>query len=583
MPASAATTAPEWALGDFVHQGWWWRNKGILQLNLCLFLPILIAWTNGLDGSLVNSLQLLPDWQEFFGEPTGVMLGLIGSAQNVSALPFAPYASDLVGRRMTLFSGSLGMLLGVILQITAPTVKIFIAARIIVGFFLNICLNAAPLLVLELSYPTQRGKITSLFNSCWYVGAMVSAWTCFATYNTLDGDPWSWRIPTFLQAVVPALHIVLIWFIPESPRFLVAKGRESEAAAVLAKYHANGGSERHPLVLFEIAQIRHALRMEEAVNKSTTYLTLFATSGNRKRMLLIAAIAVFSQWSGNGLVSYYLDLVLDNVGISDVKTKTALNGGLMIWNMIVAIGASFFVDRFGRRLMFIWSTVGMLLIFTFWTLTTALVKVRDDHAARIATIPLIFLFYAAYNIAYSPLLYTYVMEILPYKIRAKGFAFMHFVIFLVLAFNQLVNPIAMKDWKYYLFYVAWLAFELVFILWKLVETKGHTLEETAALFDGPEAHQELVAIGGQQASISLHSIPLATNSRHHVALAPVTSNESRSPRSMLSSGVKSTVRFAANSELELEDTLLKPRDFSQPHITSLTVSDAKGAESSKAT
>jgi hypothetical protein len=55
----------------------WLEKKlltGILQLNLCLFLPILIAWTNGLDGSLVNSLQLLPDWQEFFGEPTGVMV-----------------------------------------------------------------------------------------------------------------------------------------------------------------------------------------------------------------------------------------------------------------------------------------------------------------------------------------------------------------------------------------------------------------------------------------------------------------------------------------------------------------------------
>lgn len=65
---------------------------------------------------------------------------------------------------------------------------------------------------------------------------------------------------------------------------------------ILAKYHANGGDERDPLVVFEMAQIRHALRLEERINKATSYWSLFSTPGNRKRMRLIMAIAVFSQW-----------------------------------------------------------------------------------------------------------------------------------------------------------------------------------------------------------------------------------------------------------------------------------------------
>jgi hypothetical protein len=110
----------------------------------------------------------------------------------------------------------------------------------------------------------------------------------------------------------------------------------------LAKYHANGGDERIPLVVFELAQIRHAIRMEEEISKSTSYLSLFATPGNRKRMKLILAVAVFSQWrcvlpplfrlgimlqsylSGNGLVSYYINLVLEGVGVKDTESKVCI-------------------------------------------------------------------------------------------------------------------------------------------------------------------------------------------------------------------------------------------------------------------
>lgn len=77
---------------------------------------------------------------------------------------------------------------------------------------------------------------------------------------------------------------------------VVSKGREGKAAQILAKYHANGGDERDPLVVFELAQIRHAIRMEEEIRDSTSYWYLFATPGNRKRMRIIIAIAIFSQW-----------------------------------------------------------------------------------------------------------------------------------------------------------------------------------------------------------------------------------------------------------------------------------------------
>ena len=91
---------------------------------------------------------------------------------------------------------------------------------------------------------------------------------------------------------------------------------------------------------------------------------------------------------------------------------------------------------------------------------------------------------------------SYTVEILPFAIRAKGFNVFNFTISLALIFNQYINPIALGHihWKYYIVYCAWIAFETVYIYIFVVETKGRSLEETAALFDGEEATQNLVNV-----------------------------------------------------------------------------------------
>ncbi|KII85011.1 hypothetical protein PLICRDRAFT_116656 [Plicaturopsis crispa FD-325 SS-3] len=505
---------PEWTLVDFIHRGPWWRNRGILILNLWLILPIMTSSVNGLDSSLMNGLQIIPDWQSYFHYPEGrTLAGLINSAQSIGALTglfIAPFVSDGYGRRATLFVASIIMLAGVAMQATAPSSDVLIAARILLGFGLAFSVNAAPLLITELAYPTQRGKITSFFNTSWYMGSVLGAWICLGAYDTAEGSIWSWRVPTLVQGLVPVLQLSLVWFLPESPRYLVSKGLESQAARTLARYHANGGDERDPLVVFEMAQIRHALKMEKEISKSTSYLSLLQTSGNRKRVRLIIAIAMFSQWSGNGLVSYYINLVLQGVGIYDPRTKAIINGGLQVFNFVIALTGALLVDRLGRRTLFIISTTGMLIVmlaFTFWTLTTALFNTHHSVAAAKATIPLIFVFYFFYDIAYTPMLVSYTLEILPYNIRAKGFAIMNLTVCMTQAFNQFVNPWALNaiGWKYYLVYCGWLALEICFILAFVVETRGRTLEETAILFDSnhEKQHHDLVQMGGQAATMTM--------------------------------------------------------------------------------
>lgn len=225
-------------------------------------------------------------------------------------------------------------------------------------------------------------------------------------------------------------------------------------------------------------------------------------------MRIILAIGLFSQWSGNGLVSYYINLVLEAIGIQDTQTKIWVNGVLQVWNLIVAAGASLLVERVGRRVLFVTSNVGMLISFAMWTLTTALFQTRHDAAAAKATMGILFAFYLFYDMAYTPMLVAYTLEILPFSIRAKGFSLMNLLVCAALAFNQFVNPWALQalGWKYYLVYDGWLMFELLFVLRYVIETKGRTLEETATLFDGTQEGIELHELGTIAATQSLNSL-----------------------------------------------------------------------------
>ncbi|KZS87251.1 general substrate transporter [Sistotremastrum niveocremeum HHB9708] len=494
MGGGAAVSQPtDVSYRHLLHPGPWWKNSRLVHLNACIVLLLITSSTNGYDGSMMNGLQSLPQWVNYFNNPTGGKLGLLNAIQNIGSLgayPFAPYCSDYFGRRATIFFGACVMLAGAIIQTASQTVGMFIGARFLLGFGLTFAANAAPLLVSELAYPTHRAQLTSLYNSLWYSGAIVAAWSTFGTFHIQN--TWSWRVPSALQALPAIAQVLLIWLIPESPRWLISKGKETQALDILSYWHARGNRE-DPLVQYEYEEIKTAIEFDRTVAANVGYRSLFATPGNRRRMRIIIAIAFFSQWSGNGLVSYYLSKVFDTIGITDPTTQLGINGGLQIYNLIVAVIASFLVERCGRRAMFMTSAAGMIVMFTLQTVCSALYAQHGTKSAGDAVVAFIFLYYGFYDIAFTPLIVSYTVEILPYNIRAKGFNVFNFTISLSLIFNQYVNPIALSHigWKYYIVYVVWITFELVYVYLFVIETKNRTLEETAVLFDGEDALQEI--------------------------------------------------------------------------------------------
>lgn len=339
---------------------------------------------------------------------------------------------------------------------------------------------------MELAYPQHRGKLTVMYNTLWYLGSIIAAWTVYGTIK-YDGNV-AWRVPVALQALMPVVQILGVFTLPESPRWLCSKGRDEEALDVLVKYHANG-DRAQPFIQAEFAEIKETIRLENEADQAG-WLAFLQTPGNRRRLLLIILTSFFSQCSGNGLVSYYLHNILNSVGITDPTDQSLFNGGLQIWSFLVAIVFSvYLVDKLGRKALFLIAGVGMLVVFSIWTACSAVYDQTGNKAAGSAVLAMIFLFYGVAGFAWPGLTVAYCSEILPYNIRAKGLALCLGTTALSGVLNQYVNPIGLSSlqWRFYFVYIAILVIEVVCIWFLFVETKGPTLEEIAVLFDGEDA------------------------------------------------------------------------------------------------
>jgi hypothetical protein len=108
-----------------------------------------------------------------------------------------------------------------------------------------------------------------------------------------------------LQGLPSIIQVIFIFMIPESPRWNINNGKEQRAMDFFVKYHC-AGDESDPLAKYEFDECKAAIELEKEMATSASWASLFKGRGNLKRMRIIIAIAFFSQWSGNGLVSYYL-------------------------------------------------------------------------------------------------------------------------------------------------------------------------------------------------------------------------------------------------------------------------------------
>ncbi|KAL7282766.1 hexose transporter [Trametes coccinea BRFM310] len=470
----------------------WYKKRNLRMLYILMFPTCIgIEMTSGFDSSMMNGLQAVPTWDSFFGHPRSTILGLLSalySLGSMCSLPFVPVVTDRFGRRKAIIFGSIVMIIGAALQTASQDFAMFVIARFLLGFGIPFAIVAASSMIGELAYPKERARIGSLFNASWFIGAIVAAGVTLGTFEMPTN--WGWRIPSLLQVIPSALQMIFIWFLPESPRWLVSKGRGEEAYAILAKYHAEGDLNSE-FVRLEFAEIETTLELEKEQAKGR-WRDFIAAPGMRKRLLICSFLGLATQWSGNGLTSYYLARILDNVGIHDDRTKNLINLAMTCWGFVNGTTLALTVPKMRRRTAYMTCTILLLLIFTGWTVASAQYTMTASQAASRTVIAFIFLYSPAYNMGYNALTYTYLVELFPFHARAKGIAVFQWWGRAAGFFNQFVNPIGIQNagWKYYISYCIFLLFEAVFVWFLFPETSNRSLEELAFLFEGEKIREE---------------------------------------------------------------------------------------------
>ncbi|KAG9522147.1 MFS sugar transporter-like protein, partial [Aureobasidium melanogenum] len=463
----------------------WWKDVGLRKL-ICWQACILASqMVTGYDESVVGSFQSMQPWRDSMDHPNASRVGLITTMVFVGGFVgafVAPATSDYFGRRMSMLVGSTIALIGTVLQTAAQNSDMFMAGRFLVGLGISFTCIAGPPLLYELAHPSMRAATASTFNVLWYVGSIIAAWVTFATGHL--STTWSWRIPSLVQGVTPVVvMLAVLCGLPESPRWLYARGKAEEARAILAHYHAKDDLNAE-IVEQQLKDIQATLDHERFTRVGGVG-ALFRTKANRKRMTVVVAMALIMLWNGQGVISYYFSPILDNVGIKDTTSQTGINGGLQIWNFFCSIVGVVLASKIGRRPLWFISYFGMILANVPLTVASAMYEKHDSKPAAYVVVVFLFVYDAAFNLANNPLLYSYPTEILPFAIRSRGLGIMIAVSQAALTVNQYVNPIALEriGFYYYIFYLGMLILAMIIIYLIFPETKNLSEEELVLLFE----------------------------------------------------------------------------------------------------
>ncbi|KAJ9629501.1 hypothetical protein H2203_001875 [Taxawa tesnikishii (nom. ined.)] len=463
-----------------------------LRLFGCLLLGCFCQTMNGFDGSLFGGLTANKTYflAFFHGQNNGIWAGLVSAMYQIGgvcALPFVGPAIDTWGRRVGMFIGAFLIVMGTIITgttITNASVHQFMGGRFLLGFGVSIVSAAGPIYVVESSHPAYRGVITAYCNTFWFTGSILASGAVRGGLNIHNNT--SWLLPVWLQLVFPGLIVLFVYFIPESPRWLYVHNKREKAIATLTKWHGYGNPES-AWVKLQLAEYEEFLNMDGADKRWWDYRILFNNRASRYRLACNCIFSIFCQWAGNGVLSYFLPAVLTTAGYTSDVTQANINLGYSCFQFVFALTGAFFVDRIGRRPLFLFSMAGCCVVWIGMTAATGVFNEtgKTNSSAAQATVAMIFLFGAVFSVGLTPLQALYPVEVLSFEMRAKGMAFSSLSVNAGGLLNQFAWPVALEKigWHTYIIFIIWCAVQWAVFYFFLPETKKRTLEELDKIFE----------------------------------------------------------------------------------------------------
>ncbi|KAJ3114776.1 hypothetical protein HK100_001556 [Physocladia obscura] len=470
-----------------------WRNwfpVGVAMLTLAAC---------GYDQSMSWDIPLLSAFTTDITAKNAVSLATFDSLTNYSgmmAAVFMPFAYDWKGRKFGFMIGNIIAFIGSAisvfgtLDVSASNVTaMYYTGRFIAVLGISLSAGCSWMYASEIAHPAHRAFFGGLFGICWSVGNLINNIIIFGmTY--MEYSSWQWRIPTLMQAVFSLVCIVLIPFIPESPRTLMSKGKTDEAEKVVREWvGCNVGSDK--FVRDQMEELR--IKFENAPKNETILETynmkpLWATANAQRRVFFfILTNAILNLFNVGATGGVFVTLIYDDVGLGQDRQKTAISLANTVFGIICGYVASTYLDTFGRRKMYLLA-YGISFFLGFIT-AGALEGYRDSGGVKGYSYVWVAMIFVGtlYSSPMGPVKLLFESELLAYSYRAKGKALNDFTgkpSSVILTYIQSAVYTAIDTRSYW---VAQGYIALFFVLhWFIMpETKNRTLEEVDEIFDHP--------------------------------------------------------------------------------------------------
>ncbi|CAI6332139.1 unnamed protein product [Periconia digitata] len=448
----------------------------------------------GYDTGTIGGIMGMKHWRDLFStgyinekdggldvtsEQQSLIVSILSAGTFFGALTAAPVA-DTLGRRLGLIVSNVVFCLGVILQTIATAIPLFVAGRFFAGYGVGMISAMIPLYQSETSPKWIRGAIVGAYQLAITIGLLLAAIVDNATKDRYDTG--SYRIPIAVQFAWAIILFVGCSFLPETPRFLIKRGKPTEAAKSLSKLRRL--DVEHPALIEELSEITANHEYELSLGKAS-YLDCFR--GNLgKRLATGCLLQSLQQLTGVNFIFYYGTSFFQNAGFKNPFVITMITSCI---NVASTFPGLYMVEAWGRRNLLLFGAVGMA-VCQFIVAITGTVVGSGNPAAQNAMIAFVCIYIFFFACSWGPVAWVVTGEIFPLKVRAKSLS-------MTTASNWLLN-FAISFCTPYLVnsgpgnanlgakvFFIWggCCFVCIFFVWSMIyETKGLALEQVDELY-----------------------------------------------------------------------------------------------------